>query len=337
MRKSLYMFLVLLMAVTVLTACTPTATPTSTLNPATPTVAQVQATKPVTVAPTQAPTQAPTVAAKATAAPKPSATPMPTRQAVQAGVLILSTTTSTNDSGLLQYLLPDFEKQFNCKVQVISVGSGQAIKLGRDGNVDVLLVHSRADEDKFVADGAGINRVDVMYNDFVIVGPKNDPAGIKGMPNAAAALKQIADKQAKFVARGDGSGTDVKEKDLWKAVSMTPSGSWYNSTGQGMGAVLSMANEQQGYTLADRATYLAQQKKLDLVVLVEGDKALFNPYGCILVNPAKYPVINADLATKFQDWLISLPTQQKIADFGKAEFGQALFVPDAQPWRDAHK
>ena len=278
---------------------------------------------------TPAPTTAP--AAKTAAMAAPTATLV----ARQAGHLILSTTTSTYDSGLLDYLLPDFEKANHCKVDVVSVGTGQAIQIGRDGNCDVVLVHARALEDKFVADGFGINRLDVMYNDFVILGPASDPAGIKGMKDGASAIKKIADARAKFISRGDGSGTEVKEKELWAKAGIKPSGDWYVSSGQGMGAVLNMANEQQAYTLSDRGTYLAQKDKLDLGILVEGDKAMFNPYGVIAVNPAKYPSVNADLAARFQAWITSVETQKKIADFGKAQFGQPLFFPDSKAWHDA--
>ena len=254
----------------------------------------------------------------------------------QPGHLILSTTTSTYDSGLLNYLLPDFEKAYNCKVDVVSVGTGQSIQIGRDGNCDVVLVHARALEDKFVADGYGINRLDVMYNDFIIVGPASDPAAIKGSKDGPAAFKKIAAAQAKFISRGDGSGTEVKEKELWTLAGVKPSGGWYVSAGQGMGAVLNMANEQQAYTLADRGTFLAQKARLQLEVLVEGDKSMFNPYGVVAVNPAKYPSVNAELAARFQEWLTSLPVQEKIAEFGKAQYGQPLFFPDSAAWHQAH-
>jgi tungstate transport system substrate-binding protein len=250
--------------------------------------------------------------------------------------LILSTTTSTDDSGLLNYLLPDFEQRYNCQVDVIAVGTGQAIKNGQDGNCDVILVHSRPREDQFVAEGYGINRLDVMYNDFVIVGPEDDPAGIKGMKVAAEAFEKIAAAEASFVSRGDESGTHSKELSIWKEAGLTPEGAWYISAGQGMGAVLTMAGEQQAYTLSDRATYLAMQEKVQLAILVEGDEILFNPYGVIAVNPEKHPGVNADLAAKFQTWLTSLETQEMIAEFGKEEFGQALFTPDSEAWRQAH-
>ena len=251
--------------------------------------------------------------------------------------LILATTTSTQDSGLLDYLLPDFEKEAGVKVDVIAVGTGQALTLGEDGNADVLLVHARAKEDEFMAAGHGVRREEVMYNDFVIVCPESDPAGIKAMPSASVAFTKIADGNVTFISRGDDSGTHTKEMSIWKVAGIEPQGDWYVSAGQGMGEVLTMADEQQACTLSDRATYLARSKEgLKLVVLVEGDKALFNPYGVIAVNPAKNPNIQADLANQFIDWLVSLPVQEKIAEFGKADFGQSMFTPDSAAWRAAH-
>jgi len=238
---------------------------------------------------------------------------------------------------LLAVILPDFEQETGITVDVIAVGTGQAIQLGVDGNADVLLVHARAREDEFMANGHGLRREDVMYNDFVIVGPEADPAGIKGMTSAADALKTLADKQAVFISRGDDSGTHTKELSVWKKAAIEPTGDWYVSAGQGMGEVLTMANEQQAYTLSDRATYLARTKEgLELVVLVEGDKALFNPYGVISVNPDKNPNIHNDLANQFIDWIISLPVQEKIAAFGVEDFSQSLFIPDSPAWREAH-
>jgi len=274
-------------------------------------------------------------AASPTTAAKPM--PVPPAQAPAAGELILATTTSTQDSGLLDVILPDFEKEFGVKVNVIAVGTGQAIKLGEDGNADVLLVHARAKEDAFMVAGHGTRREDVMYNDFVIIGPQSDPAGIKGMTDAPAALKKIADARAPFISRGDDSGTHTKEKSIWQAAGVEPVGDWYISAGQGMGAVLTMANEQLAYTLSDRATYLARTLEgTDLVIVTEGDPLLFNPYGVIAVNPAKGPQIKADLANTFIDWLISLPTQEKIAQFGVDNFGAPLFTPDSALWRAAH-
>lgn len=249
--------------------------------------------------------------------------------------LLLATTTSTRDSGLLDDLLPDFEKEYGVAVDVVAVGTGQALKLGEDGNADVLLVHARAQEDAFMAGGHGVRREDVMYNDFVIVGPADDPAAIGDGTDAVAALTRIAQAGAAFVSRGDGSGTHSKEKAIWSAAGIEPAGSWYISAGQGMGAVLTMANEQQAYTLSDRATYLARTLEgTELVIVTEGDPILSNPYGVIAVNPAKNDKINGPLAQQFIDWLISLPAQEKIGQFGAEEFGQPLFTPDSQVWRE---
>lgn len=249
--------------------------------------------------------------------------------------LLLATTTSTRDSGLLDALLPGFEKQYGVFVDVVAVGTGQALKLGVDGNADVLLVHARAQEDAFMAAGDGVRREDVMYNDFVIVGPPSDPAGIGGSTDAAQALAKIAESQSPFVSRGDDSGTHSKEKSVWKATGIEPAGDWYISAGQGMGAVLTMADEQSAYTLSDRATYLARTLEgTQLVIVAEGDPILFNPYGVIAVNPAKNDQIHNDLANQFIDWLISVPVQEQIGQFGVAEFGAPLFTPDSQPWRD---
>ncbi len=249
--------------------------------------------------------------------------------------LIIATTTSTQDSGLLDVILPDFEQQANADLDVVAVGTGQALQLGTDCNADVVLVHARAREDKFMADGDGSRREDVMFNDFVIVGPPSDPAGVNGMTDAAAAMTMIADAQAPFISRGDDSGTHTKEKSVWAAAGIEPAGDWYISAGQGMGAVLTMANEQQAYTLSDRATYLARSLEgTDLVVAVEGDPVLFNPYGVIVVNPEKCTNVNADLANQFVDWIVSVPTQEMIAAFGQEEFGQSLFTPDSEAWRN---
>lgn len=257
-----------------------------------------------------------------------------TPQGARAGKLILATTTSTYDSGLLDYLLPDFEQRYRVQVEVVAVGTGQAMKLGQDGNADVMLVHAPAQEDAFMAAGHGTRREDVMYNDFVLVGPPNDPAAIKGLQSAAEALAKIGQARARFISRGDASGTHAKEQELWQAANLEPAGQWYLSVGQGMGEVLTMADEQQAYTLSDRATYLARKKQgLRLEILVEGDPVLFNPYSVIAVNPEKSAHIQAKLANTFIDWLLSLPTQRKIAEFGVAEFGAPLFVPNSVAWR----
>lgn len=242
-------------------------------------------------------------------------------------IIRLATTTSTENSGLLGKLLPAFEKNTGYKVQVIAVGTGKALRMGHDGDVDVVLVHAPAAEEKFVADGHGVNRRSVMYNDFVIVGPKDDPAGIRGMQNASAALKRIMGKNIPFISRGDDSGTNKKELELWKAADMTPNGSWYRAVGQGMEETLLMAGEISGYTLADRGTWLAIKDKLPLEVLVQGDPRLFNPYGIIAVNPARYPDANYLGAMRLIAWFTSVPGQHLIRDFKIT--GEPLFIPTA--------
>lgn len=230
--------------------------------------------------------------------------------------LRMSTTTSTENSGLLKVLLPPFEQQNDCKIDVISVGTGKALKLGEAGDVDLVLVHARKLEDKFVADGFGVNRKDVMYNDFVILGPAADPAGVKGSKTAAEALAKIAAKQAPFVSRGDESGTHTKEKELWQLAGGVPKAAWYVEAGQGMGEVIIMATEKQAYTLADRGTYNAFKKaKTNLAIVFDGEKGLFNPYGVIAVNPAKHPHVKHQLALKFIDFITGAEGQKIIADF----------------------
>jgi tungstate transport system substrate-binding protein len=255
-------------------------------------------------------------------------------------VLRLATTTSTADSGLLDAILPDFEQKYNVRVDVVAVGTGQTLEIGTKGDADVVLVHARAREDKFVADGDGINRLDVMFNDFVIVGPSDDPAGIGGLTTAKEALAKIAEIASPFASRGDDSGTYTKEKSLWVAAGITPTveSGWYLSVGQGMGETLLFANEKLAYTLADRGTWLAMQENLsNLTVLVggatidqNGDKALRNPYGVIPVNPEKHQGVNVALATQFAEWLTTPETQQAIGDYGKEKFGQPLFYPNSQ-------
>jgi len=240
----------------------------------------------------------------------------------------MSTTTSTEASGLLSALLPPFEKANNVKIDVISVGTGKALKLGENGDVDVVFVHARPAEDKFVADGYGVDRRDVMYNDFVIVGPKDDPAKIKEAKTAVEAFKRLAEGKADFISRGDDSGTHQMEKQLWKAAGVKPEGKWYIEAGQGMGEVLQMAFNKKGYALADRGTFIAYEGKLDLIIILEGDKALFNPYGIIAVNPKKHPKVNYDLAKKFIDYVAGPEGQKVIADFKMN--GKQLFFPDAK-------
>ncbi len=243
--------------------------------------------------------------------------------------LLLSTTTSTQDSGLLDYLLPEFKKDTGIETKVVAVGSGKAIQMGVDGEADVLLVHARAAEDKFIADGDGTERFDVMYNDFVIVGPKEDPAAIKGLATADA-LSAMSKKEAKFVSRGDDSGTHKKELELWKAANIEPEGNWYISAGKGMGEVLSMANELKAYTLTDRATYLSMKDKLELEIVLEREADLLNPYGILIVNPNKNDNINEEGARAFAEWMTSAKAQALIGEFGVDKYGEPLFIPDAK-------
>jgi tungstate transport system substrate-binding protein len=240
--------------------------------------------------------------------------------------LRMSTTTSTENSGLLNVLLPPFEKANGCKVDVISVGTGKAIKLGEAGDVDVVLVHARKLEDKFVENGFGVNRRDVMYNDFVILGPAADPAGVKGAKTAAEALAGIAVKQAPFVSRGDESGTHQKEKELWQTAGIKPAGAWYVESGLGMGEVIVMATEKGAYTMADRGTYNAFKKeKTNLVIVFDGEQGLFNPYGVIAVNPQKHPHVKHDLAMKFIDYITGPLGRKIIADY-RADGEPVFFV-----------
>ena len=244
-------------------------------------------------------------------------------------VIRLSTTTSTENSGLLTFLLPTFEAQTKTRVHVISVGTGKALELAKNGDVDVTLVHARSSEDKFVAEGHGVNRRDVMYNDFIIVGPLADPAGIKGMNDVSAALRKIIDTKAKFISRGDNSGTDQMEKIYWKKIGSTPSGTAYISAGLGMGEVLNMAAELQAYTLTDRATYIAYRAKTGLMVAVQGDASMFNPYGIIAVNPVKHRHVNYNGAMQLIDWITSDAGRQRIAAFRVD--GQQIFFPSVLP------
>lgn len=239
--------------------------------------------------------------------------------------LKLSTTTSTDNSGLLKAILPAFEQKYDCKVDVIAVGTGKALKIAENGDVDVTLVHARSKEDAFVDAGFGVNRRDVMYNDFVIIGPAKDPAGVKTAKSAAEAMKKIAAAKAFFVSRGDDSGTHTKEKGLWKAAEVAPKGDWYIEAGRGMGEVITMANERQGYTLTDRATYIAYQSKVELPIVYEGNKSLFNPYGVIAVNPKLHPHAKYDLAMAFIAYLTSNEGQKAITDF-KVNGQQLFFV-----------
>ncbi len=244
--------------------------------------------------------------------------------------IILATTTSTQDSGLLDTLIPLFEKESGYFVKTIAVGSGQAMTMGKKGEADVLLVHSPAAEKKFMEEGSGSVRKLVMHNDFILVGPAQDPAGIKSAKSSAAALKKIAQSGSLFLSRGDNSGTHAKEKLLWKAAEIVPEGNkWFQQTGLGMGQTLNVAAEKKGYTLTDRATYLALKKNLNLAILVEGDAKLLNVYHVIEVNAVKWPKVHAAGAKAFADFMVSQKTQGVIGSFGVDTYGAPLFFPDA--------
>lgn len=240
--------------------------------------------------------------------------------------IILATTTSTEDSGLLDFLLPIFKEDTGLEVKTVSVGTGQALQMGRDGDADVLLVHAKDDELEMLDEGHVTAREDVMYNDFILAGPA-DGALTYG-DDIVAAIIQINEEELGFVSRGDDSGTHKKELSIWDTASIEPSGEWYVEAGQGMGSVLSMADEMQAYTLADRATYLSMMGDLDLEVVVEGDENLFNQYGVLPVNPDKNDSINNEAAVKFLEWLISDKGQDLISEFGVEEYGEALFIPN---------
>ena len=244
--------------------------------------------------------------------------------------IVVSSTTSTQDSGLFGHILPLFKAKTGIDVKVVSQGTGQALDTGRRGDADVVFVHAKSAEEKFLAEGEGVKRYPVMYNDFVLIGPKGDPVGIKGMKDVAKALQVIKDKQADFISRGDRSGTHIAEINLWNGSGIDidkEKGPWYKSVGQGMGAALNTANASNAYVLSDRGTWLSFKNKGDLQILVEGDKRLFNQYGVMLVNPAKHPNVKKDLGQQFIDWLVSPEGQKAIADY-KIN-GEQLFYPNA--------
>ncbi len=251
--------------------------------------------------------------------------------AAQDKSIVVSSTTSTQDSGLFGHILPLFKAKTGIEVKVLSQGTGQALYSGRRGDADVVFVHAKEQEDKFVADGFGVKRYPVMYNDFVLIGPKNDPAGIKGSKDIVAALKTIKTKTAPFISRGDKSGTHSAELALWKTagidVAGADKGSWYKEIGQGMGAALNTASASNAYVLADRGTWISFKNKGDLLIAVEGDKRLFNQYGVILMNPAKHAYVKKEMGQQFIDWLVSAEGQKAIADY-KID-GQQLFYPNA--------
>jgi len=244
--------------------------------------------------------------------------------------IIVASTTSTRDSGLFNVILPMFEKKTGIKVKVVAQGTGKALDTGRRGDADVLFVHAKAREMKFVSEGYGVKRFPVMYNDFVVVGPKSDPAGIRGTKDVAKAFQTIKDKKAEFISRGDRSGTNGAELRIWKAAGIDVKkdhGPWYKAIGQGMGATLNTAAASNGYTLSDRATWIAFKNKQDLEIVVEGDRRLFNQYGIMLVNPKKFPHVKKDLGQAFIDWVVSPEGQKAIADYKRD--GKQLFFPNS--------
>ncbi len=276
--------------------------------------------------PSTTPAQAPVI----TEPPAPTETSIPTATVPANPNLILATTTSTQDSGLLDVLIPAFETESGFTVQVVAVGSGAALKLGQEGNADVLFVHSPSAEKTFMSDGYGSDRRLVMHNYFIIVGPAADPAGVKTATSAVDAFQKIAASGAQFISRADQSGTNAMELALWKSASITPTGqTWYVETGQGMGATLIVASEKAAYTLTDRATFLANKTNLQLEMLYENDNALLNVYHVIVVNHDKWPLTNLDGAVAFADFVTSPAGQEIIASYGIDIYGQPLFVPDA--------
>lgn len=243
--------------------------------------------------------------------------------------VILATTTSTVDSGILDVLKPVFEKESGYELVPVSVGSGKAMEMAKKGEADVLLVHSPKKEEELIKDGVIVNRLLVMHNDFLIVGPAADPAKIKGAKSAVEALKKIAAAKALFISRGDESGTHSKEKSIWEKAAVKPAGAWYQESGAGMGQTLNIAAEKNGYTLTDRATFLAQKKNINMEVMVEGDKSLLNIYHVMQVNADKFPKVNTPGGKAFVDFMTAAETQEMIKNFGVDKFGQSLFIPDA--------
>jgi tungstate transport system substrate-binding protein len=255
-----------------------------------------------------------------------SATPVVGKSQLKDESITLATTTSVNDSGLLEYLNPILREDTGINMDIVSQGTGQAIQTAVDGNADVLFVHAKASEEKFIADGFGLERIELMYNYFVIAGPKDDVAGIKGSNlTASDALKKVSEKGAKFVSRGDDSGTHKKELALWKAVAIEPKGDWYVSAGKGMGAVLTMADEMQAYTLTDKATFLSMKDDLDLEIVLEQQPDLKNQYTLIEVNPAKHPSTNTEAVKAFIEWITSDKVLKLLDEYGVKEYGEALF------------
>ena len=247
--------------------------------------------------------------------------------AVEPSLVRMATTTSTDNSGLFEVIQPVFEKELDIRVHVIAVGTGKALELGRRGDVDMVLVHAKPAEEAFIRAGYGVKRHEIMYNDFVIVGPVDDPAGVRGLHNAGTALGKIAAAQATFISRGDDSGTHRKENAIWTQANIRPVGEWYRQVGQGMGKTLQIANEMDAYTMTDRGTWLAYESRLEIELLFDDDRPLFNPYGIIAVNPARHPDVNYAGAKKLIQWLTSPTVQKSIGEFRIK--GKALFVPSA--------
>jgi tungstate transport system substrate-binding protein len=337
--RSIHWFSALVLLL-LLGACAPAAPPTATAVPTRPAAADAPA---ATIAATSAPagtkpaaaaTTAPSAASPAAGATGAAMVAKPTAVTRTGDVkdVILATTTSTQDSGLLDVLVPMFEQSSGYRVKTISVGTGAALALGSRGEADVVLVHAPEAEKDWMAQGYGTERILVMHNDFIIVGPPNDPAAIKGEKSAVAALKAINDKQAPWVSRDDASGTDQLEKALWKQAGLSPKGqSWYLISGQGMGQTLTLADQKNAYTITDRATYLARKPSLQSAVFTEGDKVLLNIYHVMPVNPAKFPnvKVNVEGGNAFARFMVAPDAQKVIGDFGKDKYGQALFFPDA--------
>ncbi|MFV0466041.1 MAG: substrate-binding domain-containing protein [Lachnospiraceae bacterium] len=243
--------------------------------------------------------------------------------------LILATTTSTENSGLLAYLLPTFEEKYDREVKVVAVGTGQALEMGKNGEADVLLVHAKDSEIEFVENGYGTERYDVMYNDFILIGPEDQTEVTVGN-DISRAYREIAEKELKFISRGDDSGTYTKELGIWNSIGIEPAGEWYISAGKGMGETITMTNEMSGYTLSDRATFLSMKNEMQLGIVVEGDSLLFNQYGVIPVNPEINDKINSEGADEFVEWILSDECQKMIGEFGVDTYGEQLFIPNAQ-------
>jgi tungstate transport system substrate-binding protein len=335
-----------LCALVLLSGCTPSAAPAPTAAPAAQTAAPKPTTAPAAGSPAASPAAAapvasPSAAAKPAASPVAAASPSPAAAALQPTPvprtgsekdIILATTTSTQDSGLLDVLVPLFQQQTGYQVKTVSIGTGAALALGARGEADVVLVHAPASELQWMQQGNGTERLLVMHNDFLVIGPAEDPAKIKGESDALAALKKIADAKAPFVSRGDNSGTQQLELSLWQKINITPKGQpWYIESGTGMGQTLTIADQRQAYTITDRATWLSSTGRIQLPIMVERDPVLLNVYHVMPVNPAKFPnvPINAAGGKAFADFMVSPDTQKVIGAFGKDKYGEALFVPDA--------